>query len=90
MFPPDEIVSGGAIGVDTIAERYAFEHDIPVKRFNAKWKELGKKAGIIRDREMVEYADSVVAIWDGTSKGTKFSIDYTRQLMKPIQVFIKK
>lgn len=87
---PHEIVTGGAVGVDIIAERFAELNKIPIKRFNAKWKELGKKAGILRDREMVEYADYTLAIWDGTSRGTKYTIEYTEIMKKPLEVIIKK
>ena len=65
-----EIVSGGANGVDKMGERWAIENKIPLRRFPAKWDLHGKSAGPIRNREMAEYADALVAIWDGKSKGT--------------------
>jgi len=70
-----EVVCGGAKGVDRLGRDWAFFNVIPVKEFPAKWKEYGKSAGYIRNAEIIEYADAIVAIWDGKSKGTKHSID---------------
>lgn len=70
-----EIVSGTAGGADTLGERYAQEKGYEVKKFPAKWDEYGKKAGYLRNQEMGEYADGLIAFWDGQSKGTKHMID---------------
>lgn len=70
-----EIVSGCAAGVDTLGEIYAAENDIPVKKFPADWKKNGRSAGPIRNGQMAEYADALVAVWDGVSRGTKNMID---------------
>jgi hypothetical protein len=70
------VVSGGAPGVDTLAERWAEQHDIPVTGFPAEWSRYGKKAGPIRNKEMAGYAEGLVAVWDGRSRGTK---DMVRQ-----------
>lgn len=82
-----EIVSGGAQGVDFLAELYAKKHSWPFKEFPAKWNEHGKSAGILRNKEMGNYADALVAVWDGQSKGTKHMIDYMRSLNKPVYVY---
>jgi len=66
-----EIVSGTAYGVDKLGERYANVHNIPVKRFPADWEKYGKCAGILRNIQMVEYADALIAVWNGKSKGTR-------------------
>jgi len=81
-----EIISGAARGVDEIGESIALEHCIPVKQFHANW-ENGKSAGILRNQSMGLYADQLVAIWDGFSKGTKHMIDYMKSLNKPAFVF---
>lgn len=69
-----EIVSGGALGVDSLGERFAKENNIPIKQFIPNWNLHGKKAGILRNIEMVEYCDLAVFFWDGRSSGTKFTI----------------
>lgn len=66
-----EIVSGCAQGADRLGERYATEHEMPVKRFPADWEAHGKAAGPIRNKQMAEYADALVLFWDGTSPGSK-------------------
>lgn len=68
---PSEVVSGGAPGVDTMGERFAAAFGIPVKRFRADWDRHGKAAGPIRNREMAEYADALLAIRKGDSPGTR-------------------
>jgi hypothetical protein len=68
-----EIVSGGARGVDLLGEKAAASFGIPVKVFpvtSADWEKFGKAAGIMRNQQMAEYADALIAIWDGESTGT--------------------
>ena len=82
-----EIVSGGALGIDTIAEQYAETHGIPSKIFLADWQEKGKQAGFIRNNEIWEYADEGVAFWDGKSKGTAHSFQLAKRHKKTLIVF---
>ena len=84
--PITEVVSGGAAGVDTIGEWYALLNGIPIKKFPADWNKHGKKAGPIRNRQMAEYADVLLAVWDGKSRGTKNIIDEMNKLKKPVFV----
>lgn len=70
-FKPSLIVSGGARGVDRLGERYAAEHGIPVKKFPADWEKFGKAAGHIRNKQMAEHGDALVAVWLNESRGTK-------------------
>jgi type I restriction-modification system DNA methylase subunit len=65
-----EVVSGHAPGVDTMAERWAKEHDIKLKIFPADWDKLGKRAGHVRNHQMALYADGLIAFWNGISRGT--------------------
>jgi hypothetical protein len=70
-----EIVSGTARGADQLGERWAAEHDCHIKRFPADWTKYGKGAGYIRNTEMAQYADTLLAFWDGQSRGTSHMID---------------
>jgi ABC-type enterochelin transport system substrate-binding protein len=70
-----EIVSGTAAGADTLGERYAQEKGYEVKKFPAQWDLYGKSAGYKRNQQMAEYADGLIAFWDGKSRGTKHMID---------------
>ena len=74
-FEITEVVSGGAKGVDTLAQQFAEYHNIPVKVFMADWNAHGKSAGPIRNQQMAEYADQLIAVWDGVSLGTCHMID---------------
>jgi hypothetical protein len=65
-----EVVSGGAKGVDTAAERFAEAAKLPFKLFPADWDKYGKGAGFIRNEQMAKYADALLAVWDGFSRGT--------------------
>lgn len=77
-----EVVCGSARGADSLGEQWALNYNIPVKYFPADWDELGKYAGIARNQEMAEYADFLVAFWDGESHGTKNMILTMQQLEK--------
>jgi hypothetical protein len=85
-FTPAEVVSGGSGSVDEAGERFADAVGIPKKIFVAKWGEFGRAAGPIRNKEMAEYADVLLAFWDGKSRGTKNMIDTMRKLNKPVIV----
>lgn len=74
----DQLVSGGAKGVDSLARAYSIEHDKPFKEFPADWDLHGKIAGFIRNREIVEYATDVVAFHYMASRGTQHTIDLAR------------
>jgi hypothetical protein len=80
----DYIITGGAIGIDKLAERFAKENNIKIKIFLPEWKEYGKKAGYIRNLEIVQNSDIVIAFWDGESKGTKLTMDIARGSKKPL------
>ena len=69
-----EIVLGGAKGVDSLAEEYFFNR-YKLSIFPADWETKGKAAGPIRNAQMADYADSLIAIWDGESRGTQNMIN---------------
>lgn len=70
-----EIVSGTARGADKLGEHYASLKGYSVAKFPADWDKHGKAAGYVRNKEMAEYSDMLIAFWDGESRGTKHMID---------------
>lgn len=85
-FDITEVVSGCARGADIRGERWAAGNGKPVKRSLADWDQHGKRAGVIRNRQMGDYADALIAVWDGDSTGTRHMIDYMTKLKKPVHV----
>ena len=83
-----ELVSGGAVGIDKCAKEYALKNNIPIKEFLPDYDSFGKRAPLIRNIEIIKYADMVLAFWDGTSRGTKFVIDNCKSRGKPYKVFV--
>lgn len=81
------ILSGGATGVDKLGEQFAVHHEIPLIIFPAEWNKHGKAAGPIRNSQMVEAGDLLLAWWDGQSRGTKNIIDQMTKANKPGYVF---
>lgn len=78
------IVSGAARGVDQLGEQWAQEHNVTIKQFPAKWYLHSRAAGPIRNRDMANFADALIAIWDGKSRGTLNMITQMRALGKPV------
>jgi hypothetical protein len=76
------IISGGAQGADSLAEKWAKENNVKTSIFYPDWNQFGKSAGYKRNVEIVKNADAVIAFWDGTSKGTKITIDLAKTLEK--------
>lgn len=87
-FPISWVVCGGASGVDALGEEWALRNHIPITYFPAKWELHGKSAGMIRNRKMSEWADALIAVWDGKSRGTRHMIDIMRKMDKPAFVLI--
>lgn len=72
-----QIISGGANGVDTLAEQWAKRNDLEIVVYKPQYNVYGPKyAPLERDKCMVNACDEVVAFWDGESKGTLFTIKY--------------
>ena len=82
----DEIVSGGAQGVDMCAAEYARAQKIKLTVFLPQYKRYGRAAPIVRNKEIVDYSDKIVAFWDGRSKGTLSVIEYAQRVGKPCEV----
>lgn len=85
---PTEIVSGDSGIVDCRGNYWAHVNAVPLKKFPADWDKLGKAAGPIRNLEMARYADVLVAVWDGSSRGTRNMIATMKKLGKPVFEFI--
>lgn len=85
-----EVVSGCAPGVDELGQLWASERGIPVKRFPADWNQHGKAAGPIRNEQMANYADALIAIWDGKSRGTGDMIKRAKRRGLLTSVFIEQ
>lgn len=69
-FEITEVVCGKARGMDTCGDDWAYANKVPVKYFPANWEMHGKAAGHIRNLQMAMYADALILIWDGKSKGS--------------------
>ena len=83
-----ELVSGGAKGVDTSAKEYAETHGIKLVEFLPDYSRFGRGAPLKRNLQIIEYADLVLAFWDGKSRGTKYVIDNCKKLEKPVQIIM--
>ena len=81
-----EIVCGMARGADLIGFDFAQYLGFPLKAFPADWDKHGRSAGYIRNKEMSEYADELIAYWDGRSNGTKNMIDLMQAARKPTTI----
>lgn len=84
----DEIISGGAVGVDKCAERYAIENKMKITIFLPEYKRFGRAAPILRNRQIVDAADEVLIFCDGSSRGTKSVMEYCDKNFKPYKLII--
>lgn len=82
----DTIISGGANGVDTLAEEYADKNRLTKLIMRPAYARYGKGAPLKRNEEMVKLADSVLVIWDGKSRGTKYTAEFAKKEGKPVTV----
>lgn len=88
-FTPEitSVVSGTARGADTFGEDLAAQRGIPVTRFPADWAKHGRRAGHLRNAQMAQNADALVAVWDGKSAGTRSMINIARKAGLRVFVF---
>lgn len=82
-----EIVSGGAKGIDSCAREYALANGIKLTEFLPEYGKYGARAPLVRNVQIIEYADQVLAFWNGKSTGTLFVIRQCRAKGVPVTVF---
>lgn len=82
------IISGGASGVDSIAEEFADKHRISKLIMYPKYEIYGRAAPLKRNEIIVDIADEVLIIWDGKSRGTKHTADYAKKKNKKVHLII--
>lgn len=83
--PITEIISGGAAGADSLAEKFAAVWEIPITILRPDWSK-GRGAGLARNTDIVTAADLVIAFWDGKSPGTRDSIRKAKNMGKEVKV----
>ncbi|MBQ3063633.1 MAG: hypothetical protein IJC99_02365 [Clostridia bacterium] len=83
-----EIVSGGAIGIDFCAAEYAKRKGLRLVEFLPQYERYGRAAPIIRNKEIVDYADEILVFWNGYSKGTLSVIKYAQKAEKPCKIIL--
>lgn len=86
QFTITEVVSGGARGADKLGEDYAHNNSLQLTTMPADWNAHGKRAGYLRNEEMANYAEALIALWDGHSSGTKHMINLAKR--KGLKVFV--
>ena len=86
----DEIVSGGAVGVDRCAAEYAQKNGLKLTEFLPQYDRYGRAAPIVRNKQIVDYADKIIVFWNGTSKGSRSVINYAEKVGKTCEVILCK
>ena len=87
---PDEIITGGAVGVDYSAYLFAKRNNLSISIIRPNYSKFGKIAPLIRNNKIIDSCDSVLAIWDGYSKGTIHAIRVAKRKNKPVKVIVIK
>ena len=78
---PDQVVSGGAVGVDALAAAWARAHGVPLLELRPDYAAHGPTAAThVRNAEIVRRATLVLVVWDGKSKGTLSTLRAARRL----------
>ena len=74
------IITGGASGIDEIAEEYADKKRISKLVLRPRYDLYGKAAPLKRNEEMVEICDMVLVLWDGRSRGSRYTIEQAKKM----------
>lgn len=86
----NEIVSGGARGIDTCAREYAIKNGLKLTEFFPEYDKYSRNAPLRRNLQIIDYADCVIVFWDGESRGTKYVIDHCKKQNKKVIVYLKQ
>ena len=73
------LITGGAKGIDTMAEEYADKHGISKLIVRPNYRLYGHGAPLKRNEIMIDLADVVLAVWDGASRGTAYGLQYAEK-----------
>jgi len=85
-FTITRVISGEAEGVDQLGERWARDHGLAIHQCPADWKKHGRAAGPIRNKQMANIGEALIALPCPCSKGTHGMIRFARE--KGILVFV--
>lgn len=81
----DVVISGGAKGADSLAEKWANDNGIELIVHKPDWS-LGKRGAALRNQKIVNDSDIIVAFWNGVSRGTKMTMDMAKSAGKPVKI----
>lgn len=84
---PTVVLCGEAVGVDKLGAVWARKNGIPVESFPADWKKYGRSAGLMRNAQMAEQAEALIAIWDGKSRGAEHMINTAAKRNLPTFIY---
>ena len=74
------------IGADYFGEQYAEHKEYSLQRFPANWDRDGRSAGPLRNARMADYADAVLAFWDGKTRGTNNMLALAKMAGLPTKI----
>ncbi len=63
------LLSGGARGVDRIVEQWARERGVKLTVYKPDYKRYRRGAPFVRNKEMIEACDGVMAFWNRRGLG---------------------
>lgn len=89
-FTITEVVCGGARGIDLAGKTWADSMGVPVKFFIPDWNLLGKRAGFVRNSQMADYANALILVWNGTSRGSAHMLQEAKRRHLKIYEYIIK
>lgn len=72
------MILGGARGADRLAQVYAELHNVQFQVITPDWDKHGRKAGILRNIEMLKISQELISFWDGKSPGTSHAIQWAK------------